>query len=333
VGDTVYMLANEAGKARATQSATARKIATWRLLFLSDGEVSLASHMEQAGKGAKAGHDVRMAHIAADAGKGLGVFDTLHDFESGSALSDHLVKMSRQYYGTAGMAMIEYAVKEFTNISQTLIDGIAQLVREMCPANSHGQVSRVAARFALVGLAGEMATAQGITGWGPGEAMAAARTCFTTWLEGRGGSGNVEHTSILRQVSAFFQAHGAARFTVWHRATDDHAPNTINRAGFRRLLAGDGDAINTYEDHHKKYGDVVHPKDSELMEQEYYVLPEVFRNEICKGFDPKLAARLLVEKGFLMPESRTTPTRKERLPGLGPVRCYRFLPAVLTGGE
>ena len=333
VGDTVYMLANEAGKARATQSATARKIATWRLLFLSDGEVSLSSHMEQAGKGSKAGHDVRMAHIAADAGKGLGVFDTVSGFESGAALSDHLVKMSRQYYGTAGIALIEYAVKDYDSISEALTAGIAELVREMCPANSHGQVARVASRFALVGLAGEMATAQGITGWQAGEAIEAARTCFTTWLDGRGGAGNVEHVSILRQVSAFFQAHGSARFTVWHRATDDHAPNTINRAGLRRIVTGDGTPINSYEDHHKAYGDRMHIADSENSEYEYFVLPEVFRNEICKGFDPKMAARLLIEKGHLMPEGPSTPTRKERLPGIGHARCYRFKPSIVTGGE
>lgn len=333
LGDTVYMLANEAGKARATQSATARKIASWRLLFLSDGEVSLASHMEQAGKGSKAGHDVRMAHIAADAGKGLGVFDTLHDFDSGAGLSDHLVQMSRKYYGTAGMQLIEYAVRDYDNISEALTSGIAELVREMCPANSHGQVARVAARFALVGLAGEMATAQGITGWDTGEAIAAARTCFATWLDGRGGSGNVEHVSILRQVSGFFQAHGNARFTAWHRATDDHAPATINRAGFRRMVTGEGVAINSHADHHKAYGDVIHPEESVMIEQEYFVMPEVFKNEICKGFDPKLAAKLLVEKGFLMPEGPAKPTRKERLPGVGNVRCYRFLPSVLMGGE
>jgi len=332
LGDTVYMLANEAGKARATQSATARKIASWRLLFLSDGEVSLSSHMEQAGKGSKAGHDVRMAHIAADAGKGLGVFDTLHDFESGAALSDHLVKMARQYYGTAGMALIEYAVSDFDNISDALTSGIAQLVREMCPENSHGQVARVAARFALVGLSGEMATAQGITGWEPGEAIAAARTCFATWLEGRGGSGNVEHVSILRQVSAFFQAHGNARFTPWHRANDSHAPATINRAGLRKMIASDGTAINSHTDHHKAFGDVIHPTESDMIEQEYYVLPEVFRNEICKGFDHKVVSKLLIKAGMLKP-GKASATRPERLPGIGNISCYRFLPTVLTGGE
>jgi len=332
VGDTVYMLANEAGKARATQSATARKIATWRLLFLSDGEVSLASHMEQAGKGSKAGHDVRMAHIAADAGKGLGVFDTLHDFESGAALSDHLVRMSRQYYGTAGMALIEYAVKDYDSISEALTSGIAQLVRQWCPADSHGQVTRVAARMAHVGLSGEIATDRGITGWAVGEAIAAAHTCFLAWMDGRGGSGNVEHVSILRQVSAFFQAHGNARFTAWHRANDSHAPATINRAGLRRMITGEGKAISTPTDHHKAFGEAIHPDESEKIEQEYFVLPEVYRNEICKGYDHKTVSKLLIKNGMLDPGPKSA-TRSERLPGIGNISCYRFKPSVLTGGE
>ncbi|MET3134768.1 putative DNA primase/helicase [Oxalobacteraceae bacterium GrIS 1.11] len=328
VGDTVYMLANETGKGRATQTATARRVASWRLLFLSDGEISLANHMEQAGKGTKAGHDVRMAHIPADAGKGFGVYDTLHDFASGAALSDHLVNMAQQHYGTAGMAFIEYAVEYVATLSDGLGARVGKLATEMCPANSHGQVSRVATRFALVGEAGEIATRAGITGWASGEATSAARTCFAAWLEGRGGAGNVENVSILRQVSGFFQAHGEARFVSWHRATDDHKPNTINRAGFRRMLNGEGAEINSNADHHKEYGDRIHPKDGEVIEQEYFVLPEVFKNEICKGFNPKSVTRLLVERGLLMTD-KDGATRKERLPGLGLVRCYRFKPGIV----
>jgi len=332
VGDIVYMLANEAGKGRGTQMATARKVATWRILFLSDGEVSLASHMEQAGKGTKAGHEVRMAHIMADAGEGLGVYETLHSFDSGAALSDHLVKMAHRYYGTAGMALIEYAVRDADVISDELIAGIADMVKEMCPLDSHGQVARVAARFALVGLSGELATGAGITGWAPGEAISAARTCFASWLDGRGGSGNTEHSAILRQVSGFFQAHGSARFTQWHRSTDDHAPNTINRAGFRRMITGDGIEINSNSDHHKAYGDVVHPDDSAQIEQEYFVLTEVFRNEICKGYNPKLVTQLLIKRGLLMTEGsgeKTSATRSERIPGHGKIRVYRFKPGIV----
>jgi putative DNA primase/helicase len=331
VGDTVYMLANETGKGRATQTAGTRKVAVWRLLFLSDGEVSLANHMEQAGKGTKAGHDVRMAHIPANAGKGFGVYDTLHDFASGAALSDHMVKMAHQSFGTAGMAFIEYAVQNAEMLASALDDNVGQLVDDMCPPHSHGQVARVAARFALVGVAGELATCAGITGWETGEATDAARTCFAAWLDGRGGAGNVEHNSILRQVSGFFQAHGEARFVWWHRATDDHKPNTINRAGFKRLLTKDGMAIKSNSDHHKAYGDVPHPSDAEETETEYFVLPETFHNEICKGFDPKAVTRLLIERGLLETEtgSKAGATRKERLPGMGLMRCYKFKPGVV----
>lgn len=333
VGDTVYMLANETGKGRATQTATARKVASWRVLFLSDGEVSLANHMEQAGKGTKAGHEVRMAHIPADAGMGLGVYDTLHDFASGASLSDHLVTMASQYFGTAGIAFIEYAAKHIALLSSGLSSRVSKLARDMCPLDSHGQVSRVAARFALVGEAGEIATRAGITGWEPGEATAAACTCFAAWLEGRGGAGNVEHVSIIRQVSGFFQSHGESRFVWWHRALDDHKPNTINRAGFKRMLTSEGSPISSDTDHHKAYGTEMHQADAESSEQEYYVLPEVFRNEICKGYNPKTVTRLLIERGLLMPEGtgdKTRADRKERLPGIGPSRCYRFTPQIVT---
>lgn len=79
-------------------------------------------------------------------------------------------------------------------------------------------------------------------------------------MEQRGGGGNQESAAMLAQVRQFFELHGNARFTDWDRATDDHAPKTVNRAGFRRT---DGES-----------GDI-----------EYYVLREVFRAEICKGLD------------------------------------------------
>jgi putative DNA primase/helicase len=333
VGDTVYMLANETGKGRATQTATARKVSTWRVLFLSDGEVSLANHMSEAGKGTRGGHDVRMAHIAADAGKGLGVYDTLHDFASGAALSDHLARMAHHHYGVAGLTFIEWAVSRADKLADVLRSRVNKLSHELCPDGAHGQVSRVAARFALVGVAGEMATHASVTGWEAGEATSAASTCFAAWLEGRGGTGNTEHTSIIRQVSGFFQLHGDARFVWWHRATDDRKPNTINRAGFKRMLTSEGTPINSNSDHHKEFGDIVHPVEAEGCELEYFVLPEIFRNEMCKGFNTKAVTHLLIDRGLLLPEgsgSKARADRKERLPGMGLARCYRFSPKIMS---
>ena len=57
----------------------------------------------------------------------------------------------------------------------------------------------------------------------------------------------------------------------------------------------------------------------------YFVLEEVFKNEICQGIDWKKAAKLLVARGFLLPSTDHKSTRTENLPGLGKLRCYRFI--------
>ena len=48
-------------------------------------------------------------------------------------------------------------------------------------------MQRVADKFALIGAAGELATELGLTGWFRGEAESAARQCFASWCEARGG--------------------------------------------------------------------------------------------------------------------------------------------------
>lgn len=77
-GDCAYMLANEQSKARSTRTGAARSRLSWRLLFLSTGELSLTDHMAEGGKRSRTGQDVRMADIPAEAGKGWGAFEHLH---------------------------------------------------------------------------------------------------------------------------------------------------------------------------------------------------------------------------------------------------------------
>jgi putative DNA primase/helicase len=78
VADVVYMLANEAGKQRASRTGSARRRQSWRTVFLSTGEITLAQKMGEAGKKAMAGLEVRLVNLPADAGAGLGVFQNLH---------------------------------------------------------------------------------------------------------------------------------------------------------------------------------------------------------------------------------------------------------------
>jgi putative DNA primase/helicase len=334
VGDTVYMLANEVGKSRSTQTSIARKALIWRLLFLSDGEVSLANHMAEAGKNLKGGHDVRMAHITADAGKGYGVFDTLHSFKGGAELSTHLVTQTSLYYGTPALAFIQEIANHSSEFKDHLPQKVAEQVEKLCPPHSHGQVKRVAARFALVGIAGELATHYGITGWEKGEALEAAKVCFTDWLASRGGFGDVELDTLRQLLPNFIGTHGSSRFIWWHRANDDHGANINNRAGFKRFLNKEGKAITSHKEFHQSYGTTMNPDEPGHNEVEYFILPEVFQQEICKGVDYRKVAKLYVDLGVIIPSASggkmQSATRTERLPTLGIARCYKIAPDFMS---
>lgn len=298
VGEAAYMLANGSGKSRADRNGNSRARKTWRLLFLSAGEISLAEHMAQVGKRAQAGQEIRMADIPADAGVGLGVFENLHGRKDGHSFSRDLCEAVIRCYGAAGPAFIERVIEHGGALPDLIRKLRDDFMHEVLPADAGGQARRAAARFGLVAAAGELATHYGITPWSLDEARAAARKCFKDWLTCRGGAGNAEVTSLLRQVRQFYETHGESRFSPWQRALDDHAPRTSNRAGFMR-------------------------KDVTADAVTYYVLPEVFRYEVCAGFDYRDAERILVARRWLSQDSEGRATRKERLPGYGKaVRCY-----------
>jgi len=323
-GECAYMLANEQSKARATRTGTPRARLSWRLLFLSAGELGLADHMAEGMKRARTGQEVRMADIPADAGKGMGAFENLHDHEGGSSFSRHLVGQAGSVYGATGRAWLQWLTGNTDTIKTRTRDAAAALARQLVPEAAGGQVERVGARFALVGAAGELATAAGLTGWATGESERAARECFNAWLAARGGIGNGEVVSMLRQVRRFLEAHGEGRFTWWHRAADDHNTKTLHRAGFRRLLNDRGEPIKTNHDHATDYGDRMPSAMGEGVTVEFFVLAETFKGELCQGFDAQAVARVLLDHECLTPDKGRAFDCKARLPGLGNTRCYRI---------
>ena len=110
-GNIVYMLANQSGKLRMTKNITARPTASWCIMFLSTGEITLAQKMTEAGKRAMTGTENRLVNIRADAGAGLGVFETLHGFDEPALLADHLRHAAATFYGTAGRAFLTRLVE------------------------------------------------------------------------------------------------------------------------------------------------------------------------------------------------------------------------------
>ena len=61
----------------------------------------------------------------------------------------------------------------------------------------------------------------------------------------------------------------------------------------------------------------------------YYVLPEVFRKEICAGFDARAVAALLAKHGYLDTDPKDSRlAKKVRLPLIGATRCYVVKPSI-----
>jgi uncharacterized protein (DUF927 family) len=104
---------------------------------------------------------------------------------------------------------------------------------------------------------------------------------------------------LLAQVRAFFELHGASRFQPVEAVSPAGDEWRIaNRAGYSR----------TGED----------------GTREFLVLPEVFRRELCEGFDPKAAAQTLVSAGVLLAGKDGKASRTVRLPGIPAARVYEF---------
>ncbi len=326
-GEAAYMLANGGGKARANRNGGLRDPASWRILFLSSGEAGLSEHMAEAKKKPKAGQEIRLLDIPADAGAGCGMFENLHSYANGATFSKALTEATSKHYGTAAQPYIEKLVEHHDKVAEWIKKAQREFAHAHVDESAGGQVHRAALRFALIGAAGELATKWQITGWEAGEAMQAAVTCYKAWLAQRGGAGNLEELNILAQVRRFFEAHGEARFTDWDRPvcnTDSHPPRTIQRAGYRKHNNALDDA-----------GKAIYLENGErATHTEYYVMPETFKQEVCAGFDYRVVCKLLVRHGCLLPGDKGY-TRNERLPGgEGKAHCFRITHKVFElGGD
>ncbi|MEY4592387.1 MAG: hypothetical protein RIR18_1282 [Pseudomonadota bacterium] len=310
-GETAYMIANGSAKGRSQKQGGMRERATWRVLFISSGEVGLSAHMAEAGKTIKAGQEIRMAEIPTDAGKGLGVFEELHGLASGAELSKAIEKAAKAYYGTPFHAFLTQLVANQSDIPEVIKACVKSFEQHTLKDDAHGQSRRVAARFGLVAAAGELATEWGITGWDKGEAIHAAITCFRAWVAKRGGQGNSEDRIVIDHIREILLRKNDSAFTDWDRPankTGDHSPGKPDRYGYRQSEAGD-------TGHH------------------FYIWPEVFRSVFCKGRDPASVGDLLVSRGYCQAgkeAGRAKWITKTSLPTEGQKRVVHILPSMFN---
>jgi putative DNA primase/helicase len=240
VGEVVYMLGNGRGKQRASRTGSARVVTRWRCSVLSTGERSITTTMLEGGHRVKAGQSVRLLDVPAQ--RSFGAWDALHGAASGTEFSDSIKRAAAADYGHAGRAFLEKLTRDHESSFSEALDKI-KAHPGFQVAGDEGQAKRAAARFAVLALAGELATDCGVTGWPEGEAIRAAVAGFAAWKALRGPSvGNVERDQIVERIEGFIQRHGDSRFSDADSADDQRSAMVRDRAGWWR----DSSAGRTY---------------------------------------------------------------------------------------
>ena len=323
IGDAAYMLANGQGKSRAGRTGAARPRLTWRLIFLSTGELGLAEHMSEAGKKARAGQELRMIDLPADAGAGRGIFEELHEFESGGALAERLRLTAAKTYGTPGRALLEYLTDNTAGLSRTLRERMAAIVPELVPESASGQVRDAGRFFALLAAAGELATEQGITGWPAGEARKGVLCCFNAWVQARpAGIGQSEDVQILRQVREWIGTFGDMNTKRWGMTDDAHQKDVPMMAGWRKSI---------YADEKNSAGDTVQVEVGRV----FYILKDKFRSAVCKGHPWQRCVQVLKARDLLVCEPLGRELHRARPPGESKdgADVYRVRSAILAASD
>jgi len=229
VQEMAYSLANGQGKGTMTREREGRAKLSWRLLALSSGERSLSEHAAIGGNAAHAGAELRMVDVNAGT-RTHRAFDELHGL-AGADFHRLLTVAVGAHHGHLGPAFMEKLLA--SDDRPGLLEDFAGIRASFIEDNA--QAGRVADRFAVIALAGEMAIAYDLLPWTPGSALADCQLLYGEWLS-RVGSGNAEDRQILAGILDFIDKHGSSRFS------DVDAPEVdakvFNRAGYWEVVAG-----------------------------------------------------------------------------------------------
>lgn len=263
ISKTAYSVINGKSKIQGAKDGGNKTSEAWHILLFSTGEYPLPSYMAQAGQKWDAGQEVRLPSIPASAG--YGIYESLHGFKSGAALSDHLNEQTAQNHGAALRAWLE----QLQTISKQDIEQAQNdFLQTLPPLTS--QALRVAKRFALLAAALELA--RPVTGLAIGKGADGIRACFNAWLD-LNGDGKREDKIILESALDFIALHAdGIRYSDWSTkyGTDrDHA-------GYRKPI-------------------------DNSPEFEYWTIPAVFKAEICKGYEIRKVCNVLSDVQWLKP--------------------------------
>ena len=285
VQEMAYSLANGQGKGTMTREREGRPKLRWCVLTLSSGERSLSEHAAIGGNPAHAGAELRMVDVNAGT-RTHRAFDELHGLE-GADFHRLLTVAVGAHHGHIGPAFVEKLLT--SDDRHGLLKDFAGIRAQFIEDNA--QAGRVADRFAVIALAGEMAIAYGLLPWTPGSALADCQLLYGEWLS-RVGSGNAEDRQILSGILDFIDKHGSSRFSD----VNDQAPDTkvFSRAGYWELS----------------------------MSKRLYLFNKSALIEAAHGYGLARVVKALEGAGVLARRDNERKTKNYRLPGGGQSRLY-----------
>ena len=261
IGDTVYSVMNGINKVQGAKQGGNRALSRWKVMMFSTGEKTPDSILKHHKGDWNAGQAARLPSIRAAAQ--YGIYDTLHGFEDGALLSEHIAQSTEKYHGTAGRLFIRQLLDDLEQAKQQATERMAAFMATI-PELS-GQARRVAKRFAIAAAALELAAP--VTGLPVGVGMAGVKKCFDEWLEANG-AGKHEDRRIIEQAEDFIAQHAlGTRFMEW----SDKSTNK-DHAGYRKQ---EGEKL------------------------ELWVIRRVFADEIAQSFDEAKVCRVLADNGLL----------------------------------
>lgn len=306
VAATAYMLANGKGKARANRNGDLNNIKEWNLLVLSTGELGFDAMIKDANQETFAGIEVRFPEIPSSTGH-FGAFEHFHEFDSAKEFAEDLKVNAAKNYGVAFETYLQHLTLNLQQHKSNVHQQMAELIKSWNTSELESQALRVANRFALVGVAGELATKFGITGWDKGQALWAAKVCFEAWLSNRGFKGNKEHVKALRHVRDFIYSRLNSHFPY---VTDPDPKNN-------KLIGW-------------KVSEIC-PDTGE--KQLILKIPRAGWSELAKdsGLNTNELAKVCVQNGIMQKPSKDQGQKSQKgyqfnstLPGMGSVKHYRL---------
>jgi len=212
------------------------------------------------------------------AGKGFGVFEHLHGYESASKFVQALEASIARQQGTALDAYLSNLVeaRKAKGFDKELRERVHTVARDLSKDINDTAIGRVAVRFALVQVGLEIAHGFGLLPFAIAQCAVAVRKMFAAWLNVRGGEGSIEIKEACNRIEHLFTSN---------QHNYDRIANAYSPPQVRNLLA------------------YCHTDDG-TKEMEFWVPPAIFNKELVDGVDKSELIKELHKRKWLMAGDR-----------------------------